>query len=347
MTQDKARKIATRQRMAETGEPYSVARHVVEDERVEDEREAAESVPGDPGAAEAGSGLRERAERARRLAEEAQERAEQAQERAGQADEAAMRAHDAADMAAEAAELTSGWADEREQELAHRRAAEAQAAAEAAQYRFGLAEREAERADEAAMMAQDAADLAAEAADLAGEEADEAEEEAGEHDGPPRHWAYHYRGHHHRGRGPWDGGVPPVPPRTAGTARAAGSPCTTDDQAPAWGTEQPRTGSVGLVWQRFDELRERADWMVSQAERLLNLAREQASRPSQAVRPDPAQVSIRLRSPIRPRPPIRHGTRTPAPPEDAGPGTAAGSRARGGAARPARRLDAGQAGLPG
>jgi hypothetical protein len=48
---------------------------------------------------------------------------------------------------------------------------------------------------------------------------------------------------------------------------------------------------VGLVWQRFDELRERADWMVSQAERLLNLAREQASRPSQAVRPDPAQAS--------------------------------------------------------
>src|SRR2546430_13945366 len=29
MTQDKARKAATRQRMAETGEPYSVARHAV------------------------------------------------------------------------------------------------------------------------------------------------------------------------------------------------------------------------------------------------------------------------------------------------------------------------------
>jgi hypothetical protein len=31
MTQDKARKIAIRQRMAATGEPYSVARHAVED----------------------------------------------------------------------------------------------------------------------------------------------------------------------------------------------------------------------------------------------------------------------------------------------------------------------------
>jgi hypothetical protein len=34
MTQDKARKFAIRQRMAETGEPYSVARHAVEDEHV-------------------------------------------------------------------------------------------------------------------------------------------------------------------------------------------------------------------------------------------------------------------------------------------------------------------------
>ena len=32
MTEDKARKIAIRQRMAETGEPYSVARHAVQDE---------------------------------------------------------------------------------------------------------------------------------------------------------------------------------------------------------------------------------------------------------------------------------------------------------------------------
>ena len=32
MTQDKARKAAARQRMAETGEPYSVARRAVQDE---------------------------------------------------------------------------------------------------------------------------------------------------------------------------------------------------------------------------------------------------------------------------------------------------------------------------
>src|SRR5580704_14290606 len=32
MTQDKARKVAARQRMTETGEPYSVARHAVQDE---------------------------------------------------------------------------------------------------------------------------------------------------------------------------------------------------------------------------------------------------------------------------------------------------------------------------
>ena len=37
MTRDKARKTVTRQRMAETGEPYSVARHAVENEHAEDE----------------------------------------------------------------------------------------------------------------------------------------------------------------------------------------------------------------------------------------------------------------------------------------------------------------------
>ena len=42
MTQDKARKTATRQRMAETGEPYSVARHAVEREQCADE------APGGP-----------------------------------------------------------------------------------------------------------------------------------------------------------------------------------------------------------------------------------------------------------------------------------------------------------
>src|SRR5580704_16076937 len=100
MTQDKARKIATRQRMAETGEPYSVARHAVESEYSE---AAVDSAPGDgapgdgaPGDGAAGNGdagggaggaglsARERADQARLLADQAQERAELAQERAGQ-----------------------------------------------------------------------------------------------------------------------------------------------------------------------------------------------------------------------------------------------------------------------
>ena len=41
MTEDKARKTATRQRMAETGEPYSVARHAVEREQAEADVDAA------------------------------------------------------------------------------------------------------------------------------------------------------------------------------------------------------------------------------------------------------------------------------------------------------------------
>ena len=59
MTEDKARKIATRQRMAETGEPYSVARHAVEREH------------SGPEAAEGGArfGARERADEARQLAD--------------------------------------------------------------------------------------------------------------------------------------------------------------------------------------------------------------------------------------------------------------------------------------
>ena len=67
MTQDKARKTATRQRMAETGEPYSVARHAVEDEHSDPEAEAVE----DSGASEPGFGARERAEQARQRLERA------------------------------------------------------------------------------------------------------------------------------------------------------------------------------------------------------------------------------------------------------------------------------------
>ena len=40
MTQNKAQKAATRQRMAEIGEPYNVARHAVEREHLEQEAAA-------------------------------------------------------------------------------------------------------------------------------------------------------------------------------------------------------------------------------------------------------------------------------------------------------------------
>src|SRR6185312_10970878 len=63
MTQDKARKAAARQRMAQTGEPYSVARHTVEQER------GAPGAPGEggwPGAGgRGGSGAGERGDASR------------------------------------------------------------------------------------------------------------------------------------------------------------------------------------------------------------------------------------------------------------------------------------------
>src|SRR2546429_9604264 len=93
MTQDKARKTATRQRMAETGEPYSVARHAVENEAAEDSAPETPVVEGRSYAEQA----QELAERARRRADEAQERADEAQERAERAGGAASLAEEAAD----------------------------------------------------------------------------------------------------------------------------------------------------------------------------------------------------------------------------------------------------------
>src|SRR5258707_917876 len=140
MTQDKARKAATRQRMAETGEPYSVARHAVETEAAdqsapepapaaerrsyaEQAQELADRAPPEPPPAAERRSYAEQAQdpadRARRRADEAQDRADQAQERAERAEEAASVADAAADMAAEAADLTRGWADADEQARAH------------------------------------------------------------------------------------------------------------------------------------------------------------------------------------------------------------------------------------
>jgi hypothetical protein len=166
MTQDKARKIAIRQRMAATGEPYSVSRHAVDDEddRLEpgdaiEERAAQASpnsaeplgettpttlsypsdddrdagVPEDTGPSEVRA--YEWAAEVRRLAEYARDRAEQARMLAERADESASAAEEAADLTQEAADLTQEWADEKEQDRARRRAAEARRAAELARRR--------------------------------------------------------------------------------------------------------------------------------------------------------------------------------------------------------------------
>jgi hypothetical protein len=114
MTEDKARKIATRQRMAATGEPYSVARHAVEDEH------ASPAEPPDRMVRDAGGGRgadpsqsepppsnktsdHEQMEGARRLAGQARTVAEQARSRAEQLERLAEEAEEAADRAEEAA----------------------------------------------------------------------------------------------------------------------------------------------------------------------------------------------------------------------------------------------------
>ncbi|HJZ27128.1 MAG TPA: hypothetical protein VJ370_12710, partial [Streptosporangiaceae bacterium] len=146
MTEDKARKIATRQRMAETGEPYSVARRAVEHEydAAEDLRD--DSLAEDTGAHDAGDAggrdagdadgreaearAQEHAVQARELAEHARHLAEQARERAERTEEDADRAEEAADLTQEAAELTNEWGDDETIAQAERRADEARVAAQ-------------------------------------------------------------------------------------------------------------------------------------------------------------------------------------------------------------------------
>lgn len=100
MTQDKARKAATRQRMAETGEPYSVARHAVAREHegaaAEDPLSAGWGAPPrddrwyDSAAEEAGITVAEfRVQHLADLADQARERAEEAEETVSVAREAA------------------------------------------------------------------------------------------------------------------------------------------------------------------------------------------------------------------------------------------------------------------
>jgi hypothetical protein len=122
MTRDKAQKIATRQRMAQTGEPYSVA------------RKAAEDRAGDPGAGETAEEryVREAQEagvstadaealrfgfRAPERADQLRQAADQAREQAEQAEESAVQAEERAELAQEAADLAQDWADGDEQRL--------------------------------------------------------------------------------------------------------------------------------------------------------------------------------------------------------------------------------------
>jgi hypothetical protein len=162
MTQDKAWKAATRRRMAETGEPYSVARHAVLREH---EGAAAEDPLG------AGRGAPPRDDRW--YAGEAEEAgvtvaefrvahladlADQARERAEEAEETVSVAREAAELAQQAADMTRGWADKQEQERAQRRADQARAAAGEAQRRAGQVQRQADEAEEAADEAVDLGD---------------------------------------------------------------------------------------------------------------------------------------------------------------------------------------------
>jgi hypothetical protein len=186
MTSDKARKAATRQRMAQTGEPYSVA------------RKATRPGSGDPGPGETPEEryLREAEESgvsaadlaAMRAAFQAAERvgslrqaAEQARERADRAEEDAVRAEERAGFAQEAAELAEEWADEDERRLAQERAGQMQEAAEQARERADRAE---EAADEAGERADEAEEWADEAQDLFAEEGEEDEWRDDEPGGP-------------------------------------------------------------------------------------------------------------------------------------------------------------------
>jgi hypothetical protein len=162
MTQDKAWKAATRRRMAETGEPYSVARHAVEREHegaaAEDPLSAGRGAPPRDDrwyASEAEkAGVTVAEFRVQHLAD----LADQAAERAEEAEETVSVAREAAELAQQAADMTRGWADKLEQGRAQRRAGQARAAAEEAQRRVGQAQRQADEAEEAADQAADLAD---------------------------------------------------------------------------------------------------------------------------------------------------------------------------------------------
>jgi len=267
MTQDKARKIAIRQRMAETGEPYSVARHAVEDEYVssagplESPADRSGGMTGDVGDAEALP-----PEQAWHLAEQARYLAEQARIRAERAGEAADRAEEAADLTQEAAELTQEWGSDEEIDRALRRADEARTAAGQARSRAEQAERLAEEAEEAADRAEEAID---EAGHLAGVY----------EDGPPR-W------HHHPSRP----AHPPQAPQPPQAPRPPRPPRIHDDGPPGqddWPPQHP--DPVGRLQDRVDQFIHRLSSARDQAGRLISAAeRIFTAEPPEPVNSEPA-----------------------------------------------------------
>jgi len=272
MTQDKARKIAIRQRMAETGEPYSVARHAVEDEYVgsagplESPADLSEGMTGDAGDAEAMP-----QEQAWRLAEQARYLAEQARIRAERAGEAADRAEEAADLTQEAAELTQEWGSDEEIDRALRRADEARTAAGQARSRAEQAERLAEEAEEAADRAEEAIDEAGHLADVYD-------------DGPPR-------GHHHPSRPahPPQPPQPPQAPRPPRPPRRYDGPQGQDD----WPQQHPDPverlqDRVDQFIHRLSSARDQAGRLISAAERIFTPAPPEPVHSEPASEPGPA-----------------------------------------------------------
>jgi hypothetical protein len=249
MTEDKARKFAARQRMAATGEPYSVARRAVEEEHATSAGPP-EGVAGDARAAEVLPP--DHAGQARRLAEQAWIQAERAEE-------AADGAEKAADLAQEAAELTQEWGSDEEVDRALRRADEARTAAEQARSRAEQAERLAEAAEEAA--------------DLAEGVDDEAENLADDPEDGPLRW------HHHPSR-PASPPRPPQPPRPPRPPRGR-------YQGPRGQGEWPQPGPdpaerlqdrVDQFIQRLSAARDQADRLISAAERIFTPERSEPAR---------------------------------------------------------------------
>jgi hypothetical protein len=249
MTQDKALKAAIRARMAQAGEPYSVARHVIladgplGGERGGTEASAEYDLAADQAddyfaiylreAREAGVPEDEieamaAAHRPQERLREAREFADRAEELAEQAEEAADLAEERASLAEESAELAEEWADPVEQRAARLRAARMQA-------EFERARELADRARQKADLAEEQAELAEEAADLDEDETDDDDDD----DSAPG----------------WSWGGPPRPPRPARPPRPPRPPRPTRPHFTGTG---PFMSKLDLLEQRFEEMQDRA-----------------------------------------------------------------------------------------